>query len=326
MPVPNGYIPGAPQPAPMLSRFAQTAATPPENFVGNLVFPDTQTDTLLGKAAVRPNEELLVDDDDLIGAGTDYPEILLSESETEFELGLHGRKATIYAHDILKAQMAARMSDGGGDPAYNLETRATGILVAQNTRRNELLKMNALQNTALYPVANVFPSIVIDTADNVRESLIEMSEQVEAAGQGPANLIIFGRGALRGADRNANLLALLPADQPKVLTRSLIQTLMRMPEDASRVEFATAVYRQRPGGPDIAMFDMVIWVGRVKPAPDGKAAFGWNYWVPENGKRFYMSRAVLGVQENREIGLRNYYKVSPEDMSLGCIRPVTLSA
>jgi hypothetical protein len=323
----SGYVPGAAQPAPMLTDFAIQASTPPENFVGNLILPDAETASFMGKAPVRGNEELEVDDDDLIGNKTDFPEVMFSEGETSWELGMHGRKAIVGAVSIEKARQTARFNGAGGDPLYNLETRVTGLLTAQNMRRNELLRIRRILNTALYPADNVFDSIEIDTATDLRETLITASEVVEAAGQGPANLVVFGRGALRGADRNPSLLDLMPEDSPRVLTRGAISTLMRLPEDTSRVEFATAVYRTRPGETPKAMFDNWIWVGRVKAAPDGKAAFGWNYWMPcmENGQRIYMNRILVGNQENRHIGLKNFYLPSDEDFSLGVLIPTTIS-
>lgn len=324
----TGYVNGAAQPAPMLSRFAITATTPPENFVGNLILPDAQTDTFLGKAPTHGNEELEVDDDDLIGNKTDFPEIMWSEGETSWELGMHGRMAVIGALSIEKARQAQRASGAGADPMYNLESRVTGLLAAQNVRRTELLKWRRILDVDLYPDENVFDSIEIDTTTILRETLIGASEIVEAQGQGPANLIVFGRGALRGADRNANLLDLLPDTSPQVLTRGLIRTLTQLPEETTRVEFATAVYRQKPGGPLVPMMDNFIWVGRVKAAPDGRAAFGWTYWMncSENGKRVYMNRLLVGVQETRHLGLKNYYLASPEDFSLGVIIPTTVSA
>jgi len=324
----QGYVNGAAQPAPMLSRFAITATTPPENFMANLILPDAQTDTFLGKAPVRGNEELEVDDDDLIGNKTDFPQVMWSEGETAWELGMHGRRATIGALSIERARQAQRAAGSGGDPMYDLETRVTGILVAQNLRRTELLKWRVILDETIYPAENVLDPIEIDTTSILRETLITASEIVEAQGQGAANLILFGRGALRGADRNANLLDLLPETSPQVLTRGLIRTLTQLPEESTRVEFASSVYRSTPGGPLIPMMDNHIWVGRVKAAPDGKAAFGWTYWMNcmENGKRVYMNRLLLGNQETRSIGLKNYYLPSPEDTSLGVLIPTTFSA
>jgi hypothetical protein len=46
----------------------------------------------------------------------------------------------------------------------------------------------------------------------------------------------------------------------------------------------------------------------------------------QNGQRIYVNRLVVGNQENRHIGLLNFYRPVPEDFSQGVLIPVTHAA
>lgn len=338
---PSGYLPGAAAPAPMLSRFAQTAAVPPENFVGNLVFPDAQVDSFYGLAPIIGNSDMEAWDDDTVGNKTDFNEIVLSEGEYEWELGAHARKAIIGVQQIMKAQHARQMARGGGnttaDPVFDLEARFTRTLVAQNMRHNEILKIGQLLKTTPvvgsmsgnYPTSHVLPSIEIETTTVLRETLITASGLVEDAGFGPANAIIFGEGAIRGADLNPTMLDLLPPDAPRVITRDVLIPLLRLPTGQAQVLFATAKYKKRAKDAPVPMMNDHIWVGRIPQAgsPDGDV-FGRNYWHPclQNGQRLYVNRLIVGNQENRHIGVLNFYRPVVENGALGVLIPVTHAA
>lgn len=323
----DSFIPGAAQPAPLLSDFAEEAAAPAENFVGNLIMPDTPVDSFLGISAVHANETLDVDYDDTIGDRTDYPEIIFAEGETSWELGMHGRKAIIGAVAIMKARQAAQMARGGGgtsDPIFDLERNATDTIVKQLTRRNELLRMREILNEDNYPDANVFDPIEIDTTTELRETLIAGAKLVESAGFGPATMIVFGGTAIEGAEKNENVLALLGDDQEKVLTTSLFLNLMRLPEGQASVQFSSALYKNK-AGEIVPMMDRYIWIGRAGSTRG--VSFGRNYIHPnpENGKTWYVNRLLVGNQENRHIGARGFYRPNPEHTELGVLIPVTLS-
>lgn len=329
----SGFIPGAQVPAPELMRYAQTAAIPPENFVGNLVFPDAQVDSFMGIAPIIGNEALEAWDDDTVGNKTDFNEVQISQGDTSWELGMHGRKAIIGVVAIMKAKMAAQMARGAGnataDPVFDLESRVTNVLVAQNARHNELLKIGQLINEDNYDDANVFDSIEIETTTELIPYLLAASEQVEAAGRGPANAIIFGKGAASGARKNENLMALLPEDAIQFITPELFTTLLQLPVGQAQVLFATAMYRKRAGDAPVAMMDDFIWVGRIPQAgnPDGNV-FGRNYWHPceQNGQRLYVNRLLVGNAENRHIGVLNFYRPAVEDANLGVLIPITHEA
>ncbi len=340
----SGFIPGAAQPAPMLERFARPALVPPENFVGDQIFPDVQVDSFIGIAPIRGNEELEAYDDDTIGLKTDFPEIMISESEYEWELGYHVLKVIIGVLKMIKARQAQAMARGAGNatanPQFDLESRLTQLLVKQNVRHNEYLKIGQLLKvtpvvggmSGNYPTANILPSIEIDTiaAAGFTQSLATAAARVEAAGKGPANMIVFGNGAWDGALKNPAFVDLLPDTAYKIMTADAFRPILRLPEGAQpQVLIASATYKTKKKATPVPMMNLHIWVGRVNPNPQGDGdGFGFNYWHPclQNGQRIYVNRMVVGNAENVHIGLQNFYRPLVNDGSQGVLIPVTLSA
>lgn len=330
----SGMVPGAAVRAPMLERFAKPALVPPENFVGNEIFPDVQVDSFLGLAPIRGNEELEAFDDDTIGLKTDFPEIMVSESSYEWELGYHGRKVIIGTVQKIKAEQARRMAIGGGsnaNPAFDLEARLTQLLVKQNARHNEFLKIGQLVKEANYPADNVLDPIEIDTVTTASflETLQTAGMLVEAAGKGPANTIVFGSGAWNGSLINANFADLLPDTAYKILTADTFVPILKLPQGNGRVLIATATYKTKKKGAITPMMNLHIWVGRTNPNPQGDGdGFGFNFWHPcqQNNQRIYVNRMVVGNAENIHIGIQNFYRPLVNDGAQGVLIPVTLSA
>jgi len=334
--MPSGYIPGAGVRAPMLERFAKPALKPPENFVGNVVFPDARVDSFLNLAPITGNEELEVADDDMAGLKTDFNEVKFAEAEYEWEIGFRGRKAIIGALQKMKAEQAAALARGLGgstsNPMFDLESRVTNLITAQHVRRNELLKVGQLLKTANYPGANVLASIEIDTATTtaVLEKLAAAAARVEAAGKGPANTIIFGDGAWSGALRNENLVSLLPDTAYKIMTADAFRPILRLPEGANpQVLIATATYKTKKKADPIPMMNLHIWVGRTNPTPSGNGdGFGYNYWHahPESGGPIFVYRMVVGSARNIHLSVEGFDRPLVNDGAQGCLIPVTLSA
>jgi hypothetical protein len=332
---PSGYIPGAGVRAPMLERFAKPSLKPPENFVGNLVFPDAQVTSFLNLAPISGNEELEVADDDMAGLKTDFNEVMFSEAEYEFEIGFRGRKAIIGVIQKMKAEQAAALARGLGSSSnemFNLESRVTNLITAQHVRRNELLKIGQLTKTANYPTANVLDPIEIDTitAAAFVELLSTAGALVEAAGHGPATDIIFGAGAWNGALRNASMLDLLPDTAYKILTADAFLPVLKLPANASpRVSIATATYKTKKKATPTPMMNLYIWVGRTNPNPSGSGdGFGYNFWHPhpDSGGPIFVYRMVVGSQRNIHISVEGFDRPLVNDGSQGVLIPVTLSA
>lgn len=342
--MPSGYIPGAAARAPILERFARPALKPPENFVGNLVFPDAQVTSFLNLAPITGNEELEVADDDMAGNKTDYPEVMFGEDEYEWEIGLRGRKAIIGQVQLAKAAQAEALAKGlgaSGNAMFDLEKRVTNLITAQHVRRNELLKIGQLLKvtpvaggmSGNYPTANILPSIEIDTITSSAfiQTLAAAANRVEAAGKGPATDIIFGAGAWDGAWLNPNFAAdLLPSDAFKILTPETFLPVLRLPKTgAPRVTIATATYKVKKKSTPVPMMNLHIWVGRTNATPDGSGeGFGYNYWHPhpDSGGPIFVYRMVMGSQRNVHISVEGYDRPLVNDGAQGVLIPVTLSA
>ncbi len=332
----SGYIPGAGARAPMLERFAKPALKPPENFVGNIVFPDQQVDSFLGLAPITGNEELEVYDDDLAGLKTDFPEVMISEGEYQWELGMHGRKVIIGAVQKMRAQQAAAMARGSGNsganPMFDLESRLTNVITAQHVRRNEFLKISQLLKTSNYPSGNVLDPIEIDTVTSSAflQVLAAGAARVEAAGKGPANTIIFGDGAWSGALANVNFTDLLPDTAYKIMTASAFTPILKLPEGASpQVLIASATYKTKKKADPIPMMNLHIWIGRTNPTATGTGdGFGFNFWHPhpENGQQIFVYRLVVGSARNVHISVEGFYRPLVNDGAQGVLLPVTLAA
>lgn len=337
---PSGYVLGAAVHAPLLERMAKPALVPPENFVGNIVFPQNQVSSFLNLAPIVGNEELEVGDDDTIGLKTDFPEVMLSEGEYDFELGYHGRKVILGKLQMIKAAQAQAMANamgGGGNEQFNLESRVTNLIVRQNMRRAELLKIGQLLRTQNYPGDNVFDPVAIDTMSTTAflQTLRDAGQLVEAAGKGPANTIIFGDGAWGGALANENFVDLLPDTAYKILTPSAFTPILRLPEKATtdapapQILIATATYKTKKKAAPIPMMNLFIWIGRTQPTPQGDGSgFGYNHWHPciQNGQEFYVNRIVMGNAENVHIGVQMFYRPVVNDGAQGVLIPVTVAA
>lgn len=338
----SGYIPGAAVRAPMLERMAKPALIPPENFVGETIFPDNPVASFLNIAPIRGNEELEAYDDDTIGLKTDFPEVMISEGEYEFELGYHGRKAIIGVLQMIKARQAQAMNvgmggGGGTNEQFSLESRITNILVAQNVRHNEFLKIGQLLRTANYTAGHVLDPFAIDTATTAEflALLAEGAALVEAAGKGPANTIVFGDGAWTGAMKNENYIDLLPDTAYKIMQPEAFLPILKLPTKsttdapAPQVLIATATYKTKKKAAPVPMMNLHIWIGRTNATPDGTGnGFGYNHWHPceQNGQRIYINRMVVGNAENVHIGLQNFYRPVVNDGSQGVLIPVTVAA
>lgn len=338
---PSGYVPGAAVRAPLLERMAKPALIPPENFVGNIVFPDNRVDNFLNLAPISGNEVLEVADDDTIGLKSDFPEVMFSEDEYEFELGYHGRKAIIGQLQLIKARQARDMAVGSGNtdanPQFDLESRVTNLLVAQSERRAEFLKIGQLLKTSNYPTGHVLPSIEINTmtATAFLQTLTAAGSLVEAAGKGPANTIIFGDGAWSGAMTSEEFVSMLPDTAYKILTPSAFTPMLRIPEQSTtdtpgpRVLIASATYKTKKKAAPIPMMDLFIWIGRVQPNPQGDGSgFGYNHWHPciQNGQQIYVNRLVMGNAENIHIGVQRFFRPLVNDGKQGVLIPVTIGA
>ena len=340
---PSGYIPGAGARAPMLERFARPALKPPENFVGNVIFPQARVDSFLGLAPITGNEELEVADEDAAGLKTDFNEVILSESEYEWEIGFRGRKAIIGWLQKMKAEQAAAMARGfgntGSNELFNLESRVTNLITAQHVRRNELLKIQQLTKTANYPSGHVLSSFAIDTATSAQllALLAEAALLVETAGHGPANTIVFGGGAWQGALANPNYKDMLPDTAYKILTASAFLPVLQLattgsvPEaEAPQVLLATATYKTKKKATPIPMLNMYMWVGRRgNPAPNGNGdGFGYNFWHPhpESGGEIFVYRMVVGSARNIHLSVEGFDRPLVNDGAQGVLIPVTVGA
>jgi hypothetical protein len=336
----SGFVPGVAIEAPLLAQFAKPALVPPENFVGNIVFPDQQVPSFLGIAPITGNEQLEAFDDDTIGDGTDFPEVTFEQGEYQWELGYHGRKATITVVQKIKAAMAKAMAVGMGDnasnPQFDLESRVTNLITAQHIRHNEFLKIGQLLRTANYADGNVRPSIAIDTMPTASflAVLADAARRVEAAGKGPANTIIFGDGAWSGALTNANFSSLLPDTAYKIMTPDAFTPILRLPSQSTtdaplaRILIASATYKAKRKSAPIPMMNLHIWIGRTNPSPTGNGdGFGFNFWHPaENGQQIMVSRLVFGIARTVQIGVEGFYRPVTNDGALGVLIPVTVAA
>lgn len=327
----SGYLPGAAVPQPMLARAAKSLAGYPENFVGNLIMPDTRVESFQFVAPIHGDEGLEAVDDDTVGRQSDYLQILMSEGQYEASVGSHARKATIGQIDMMRAREAQRnaQANGGGGgglgPVFDLQARFTTTLLQQNMRHNEVLVLSLVTSPANYSATHVFPTLNVRTSAVVRETIIEASNTIEDDTGQPANTVVFGVGARRGAEQNANMLNLLPEDAVRVLTRDTLRTILSLP-DTGQVAFATARVKDTANGASRPIMDNFIWVGRVVAAEDGvNATFGRNYWRPDdrNNQRLYVNRYVWGVQENVDIGIINHYRPAITGKNYGVLIPTT---
>ncbi len=338
---PSGHIPGAAVHAPILEEMAKPALIPPENFVGNIVFPDHRVDHFYNLAPIPSNTELEAFDDDTIGLKTDFPQIEITESEYNFEMGYHGRKFQLGVLQMIKARQAQALSAGlgatGTNAQFDLESRFTNILVRQNGRHEEFLKIQQLIDEDNYPTDNVFDSVEIDTITTAEflATFAEAARLVEAAGKGPANTIIFGDGAWTGALKNENLTDLLPDTEYKILLPSAFLPTLRLPSKsttdapAAQVLIASAGYKKKAKSATIPMMDLFIWLGRAQKTPQGDGSgFGYNHWHPcyQNSKRLYINRLVYGHAETVSVGLQTFYRPLVNDGAQGVLIPITVSA
>lgn len=341
--MPSGYVPGAGTRAPILERFAKPALKPPENFVGNLVFPDAQVTSFLNLAPITGNEELEVADDDMAGLKTDFNEVMFTESEYQWEIGFRGRKAIIGVVQKMKAEQASALARALGSSAnemFNLESRVTNLITAQHVRKNELLKIGQLLKvtpvvggmSGNYPTANVFDPIEIDTItpSAFTAVLASAAARVERAGRGPATDIIFGDGAWNGALLNAGFLDFLPDTAYKILTAEAFLPVLKLPKETSpRVSIATATYKTKKKADPIPMMNLHIWVGRTSATPTGNGdGFGYNYWHPhpDSGGPIFVYRMVVGSSRNIHISVEGFDRPLVNDGAQGVLIPVTLSA
>lgn len=336
---PSGYIPGAAVHAPMLEEMAKPALVPPQNFVGPLIFPDHKVDHFLNLAPMPSNEELVAFADDTIGLSTDFPQIEITEDEYSFEMGYHGRKFQLGVLQMIKAEQAAALSRGlggtGTNAQFDLESRFTNILVRQNERHKEFLRMKQLVKTANYASGNVLAPIEINTitATAFLAWLADAAERVEAGGKGPANAIVFGAGAWKGALKNEPLRALLPDTAYQIMVPEAFLPVLQLPSQsttnapAPAVYIATGTYKKTAKGASIPMLDFFIWLGRVNPAAQGDGAgFGYTHWHPcmQNKQQIYINRLVWGHAETVSVGLQTFYRPLVNDGAQGVLGPVTI--
>jgi len=336
MAVSGPVLGGGPLRALRLERFAaEEAANPPQNFIGNDIFPDERVDSFIGLAPIIANDAADAWDDDTVGNGTDFPEISITEKSYEFQLGMHARKAKITVVDQMKMRMAQALAVASGnqsaDPQFGLEKRLTTAMTGQNVTHNEILKMRLLTDITTseekggYPAANIFDPLVIDTATDVHEVITAAAMKVNAAGKGPANYIAIGDTAYTGAMKNTSFKALMGDDQMKIVTDEIFIALLKQPRDQVTVKFNTASYLKN--GVSTSMFDRFIFVGRVGPSSTNKGnSFGFNYWHPcDNGQRVKVTKITEGVEETIWIGLSNFYRPVRNNPALGVIIPIVLS-
>lgn len=321
------YIPGAIVERPLLASAATDASAldRPENFIGRIVMPDTRTDEFSFTAPKYGADELEAVDDDTIGRGSDFKEVMLSEGFYDVEIGQHGRKIVITQNDIAKAERAKVHSTGGRDPVFDLKLRGTNVMMKQNDRHNELLIALLMTSAANYDASHVFPTLNTLTATNIRETILSASNLIEDDTGAPANAVFFGVSARTRAEQNPAFLDLLPESSVKVLTQATLRTILTLPETGT-VMFPTARVRSKKNGATFPIWDNFIWVGRVVPDLDGiNATFGRNWWKPDhrNGQRVYVNEVMKGVQENVEIGLCNWYMPAITDADYGVLIPTT---
>lgn len=335
----EGFVPGAAVHAPELEMFMKPALIPPENFVGNLIFPDAQVVTFEGFAPKVGNEEMEVYEDDIVAFRGDFPQVQFSQEEVKWGMGYHGREIIIDQGQLMKADDARAMAIGFGNPQLNplfdLESRSTNLITAQNLRRNEFIKMRVLQNTALpedggiYPAENVFDPIEIDTAPaaTINAELTRAVKVVNKYGRRPANLMVWGDTAWDGLLLNTTYAALMPNTEFKVMTPELFQRILRLPTGIGNVQIATAQFKKTAKSPSEPMFGRFVWIGAVGPQDGTDTNFGANLWRPcrQNKQRFYVNRRVAGNIENIHIAIQNFYQVFPNVGALGVLIPITLS-
>jgi hypothetical protein len=329
---PYSHLPGAAVPNNLLMRAAVSAASNdrPENFIGRIVAPDTQVDTFSFTAPKYNNEGLEADDSDLVGPGTDYHEIALSEGYYDESIGSHARKAVIYQEAIARAEEARNYANavgggGGRDQVFDLKARHTTAILQRIDRHNEVLIAALMTTAANYTLSHVFDEINVRTSAIIRETILAASTLIETDTGAPANAVFFGVGARTGAEQNATFLALLPENAPKVLTRDSLRAFLTLPETGT-VMFPTARVKSKANGATRAIWDNFIWVGRVVADQDGlNETFARNYWKPDhrNRQRVYVNEISVGVQENVEIGAITHYKPAIVNKDYGVLIPTT---
>lgn len=322
---PYAYVPGAARPNPLLAAYALNAAEVPENFVQPLLFPDSRVESFTFDAPTYGDEGLEAVDDDPAGSGTDFRETLISEGSYSVEIGAHGRKCSITQDDLQRAEIAKRLANGANDPVFNLKARRTTIMLEQNNRHNELLCALLMTDEDNYSETHVFDALPARTSASVREIIASASAVIEDDSGKPANAVVVGVGSRRSLEANTNFLSLLPENQIKVIDRETLRRLLSLPDNAP-VLFPTARVKAKKGSATYPIWNNFIWVGRVIPDVDGvNATFGRNFWMPDhrNGQRVYVNEISLGVAENIEIGLKNYYRPVITGAKYGVLIPTT---
>jgi len=325
--MPSSYIPGGIVPRPRLAAAAKDASTRdvPTNFVGPLVMPDTPTDEFAFEAPIYGADDLEAADDDTVGRGSDFKEVLISEGSYNVEIGEHGRKFKLTQLDIAKAQRARVNSPGVNPAAFDLELRGTNAATRRMMRHNELLIARLMTTEANYATTHVLDPLAAKTSALVREVIAEAAALVEEDAGAPANLVLIGVGARNSLTNNANFLTLLPEDAIKVLDIPTMTKLVSLAE-GGQVMFPTSRVKDRATSVPYPLWNNHIWVGRVVPDLDGvNETFGRNWWKPDhrNGQRFYVNQVTLGVQENREIGVHTWYRPTITNRDFGVLIPTT---
>lgn len=339
----TGYVPGAAVPKPLLARAAMAAPPFPALEVAQMIAPDTEVPSFQFTAPIYGNEGLEAADDDTIGRKSDFLEVTFSEGGYDASIGSHGRKATIGQLDLEKAEEAKEflgaMAGGGtvnGDPVFDLKARVTTMLYQQNNLHNALLILLSAITPANYRASHVFDGVNtlnVRTGD-VLETIQAASNLIEDDAGWPANKIVFGVGAIKGAQQNATLIGKLPDDSNSILTREGLRRMLADSMDvqagdaanAIQIGFATMRVKDRAINATRPIMDNWIWVGRTVPEQDSvNATFMRNFWkkVRQNRQRVYVNEQVWGVQENITIGLKNHYRPGVTGKDFGVLIETT---